>query len=80
MTPRVFVTESGALVRIVHMDESYVALVRLDGKGQWSMPRAEYEATFASRYRPATAEDLLGAEAEVPGYELPKNAPDEWRA
>lgn len=79
MKPGLFITREGhALVRIIKMDDHYVDIVRLDGKGQWSMPRADYEARFVDLYRPATADDLMDIEQDVPNFTLPENAPPEW--
>lgn len=75
--PNLFVViSSGALVRITATNESYVAIsVLTEPPMHWSMPRAQYEAEFASQYRPATEADLLG-EAD---FDLPANAPESWR-
>jgi hypothetical protein len=56
----IYVSKSGngALIRIESMDEFGARIVGLDGKGRWTMTRAEYDEKFDSLWRPATPADL----------------------
>ena len=71
--------ETGTLIRIINMDDSYVRYALLDGTGRHSMPRAEYEESFGKWWRPATAEDLSKALRPEGPVTLPKNLPSDWR-
>lgn len=65
--------ENGARCRVMAVDAGYAYLVIESGErsSRYSMPIAEYdgypsipvERHFTSLWRPATAEDLMGAEA-----------------
>jgi hypothetical protein len=69
--------ETGLLIRIEKMDQSYVQITVLTAlTSHYSMPRAIYETDFVKRYRPATTEDLRKQESGE--IEYPRNAPPDW--
>lgn len=70
----------GSLVRIAKVDDHYAYLERVDGRGRYAMPIAEYDQRFVTAYRPARMSDLLGLGmfGASEGFRMPANAPDDW--
>lgn len=68
--------ETGALARIVKMDDSFVHLEVVHPKySTYQMPIQQYDSVFANQWIPASAEDFDAIQTEV---RPPANAPDPW--
>lgn len=75
-----FTNEStGAIGRVVNVDGSYAYLeVLFPESSTHSIPIADYDSTWASYWRPATAEDLTGLGGDMSGFRPPANAAEFW--
>ena len=76
--PGVFVNrESGAVMRVVEVNDSYAHIAALDGSSKYAMPRAEYDSLFAKWFRPAVMSDL-GPMTDLSKYAPPAEQADDW--
>jgi hypothetical protein len=75
-----FVSSSGAIVRVERVDDSYATIVTLlPTPAKYMMPKKEYDTVFVRSFRPATEEDLEALNQEYKTFKLPANAPDDWK-
>lgn len=75
--PGMFVNrESNALAEVEKIDEDGFVTLHIikPNPGRHSMPVAEYDSVFVTRWRPVTERDLVAP----PGVRAPRNAPPDW--
>lgn len=80
VTGRLFYNEeSGALCRVMDVDTSYAYIeVLLPDHSSYSVPIREYDSTWATHWRPATAEDVALLGGTEGTYRPPANAAELW--
>lgn len=68
--------ETGTMIRILSVDESWVRYAAIDGSGRNSMQRADYDENFAKWWRPAGGGDLQASFKTDAPLVAPRNTGD----